>query len=100
MKIRLIDLLDGKFRFYLKDNYRKKMFDNLKQKVGKWGDIAKLLKINPRNLFGIRRGWEYRKGIKLRYRTSAKWLSLIKSKSNLNLHEFQRIYQITEQWKS
>lgn len=66
------------------------MFDNLKQKVGKWGDIAKLLKINPRNLFGIRRGWEYRKGIKLRYRTSAKWLSLIKSKSNLNLHELEK----------
>ena len=43
MKINLEDLLDGKFRFYLKDNYRKKNFHNTKTKIQRLENSSKIL---------------------------------------------------------
>jgi len=90
MKINLTDLLDGKFRFYLEDKYRKNLFTNPKQRCKDWRILAKELDINVRNLFGIRRGWEWRYGVKKPFMVSSDFLNSIKSNLNLNIKDIEK----------
>jgi len=58
--IRLSDLYDSTLRFYIEDSFRREIFKRLKMKYNDWRIVANKLKMNARNLFGIRRGWDIR----------------------------------------
>ena len=64
INVRLTELLDGNFRFYLNDSYRSKLFKKLKCKYKDWRLVAKAVDIDVRSLFGIRRSYEVPKGHK------------------------------------
>ena len=74
--IGLEDIMDGNFKFYLNDKYRKKIFSELKDRFKDWRIVAKNIGMDTRNLFGIRRGFEYYKGRKTRFITSKHLLSI------------------------
>ena len=60
MNIYLKYLINGRFRFYIIDNYRHMLFKKLKFKYGTWLSVAEHIGIGMRHLFGFRRGWELR----------------------------------------
>lgn len=90
MEVNLQNLLDGKFRFYLINEYRKQIFLKLKNIYNDWGLVAKSLGIDRRNLFGIRRGWELREEQKKLFLINANTLKNIINLLNLNLNEVSK----------
>lgn len=90
MIIKLKDLLDGKFRFYLNNNYRNKIFTEIKNIYKDWRIVAKNLKVNTRNLFGCRRGWEYINKSKTERFISSEVLKIIISILKLDTKEVSK----------
>ncbi len=89
MKISLEDLLDSNFRFHFDGCFRGKIFSILRQKCGDWGQVCKEAKIERRNLFGLRRGYEYRDGRKVIHYIGAKALHRIIELSSMPTSEFE-----------
>ncbi|MBT3582289.1 hypothetical protein HN510_00520 [Candidatus Woesearchaeota archaeon] len=88
--VKLVDLLDGTFRFYLEDLYRDKIFEKLRQKHKDWRLAAKSLDIDVRSLFGIRRSYEIPKGCKkIRY-LSSKQINSILVNLQLDTNEIEK----------
>ena len=90
MRIKINSLLNSTIRFYLKDKYRKFIFTELKERYKDWSIIADKLEIPVRNLFGVRRGWEYRSGKKKFYFINAMWLKRIIDILKLNTNEVEK----------
>lgn len=74
----LSDFYDSTFCFYLDDLFRAKIFAQLKAKYRNWRILARILKIDIRHLFGMRRGWELRNCEKKIYPINARLLLKIK----------------------
>lgn len=94
MLIGIQDLLDTTVRFYLKEEYRKSIFSQLKEKHKDWRIVAKKLNIEARNLFSIRRGWEYRSGIKKYYFINGVTIKSIISRLKLDSEEVGKNIEI------
>ena len=88
LSVNLNNLIEGKFRFYLNDSYRRKIFSDF-NKLYNFGDLAKNLDIDRRNLFGIRRGWDFRNKIKEDRPISAYFLLNMISLSGKSFSEFE-----------
>lgn len=76
--LHLSDFYDSTFCFYLDDVFRNKIFAQLKADYLDWGVVARILKIDRRNLFGFRRGWELRHGKKKKFPIPAHLLLRLK----------------------
>ena len=83
VKISINNLYESNFRFYLNDEFRKKIFCRLKEIYHDWVLVAGSLGINARYLFGIRRGWDITARKKALRFISSK--ILLKIKDNLSL---------------
>jgi hypothetical protein len=59
IEIRLNQILNGNFRYYLDNTFRNQVFSELKDIYLDWRIVAKILGTNTRHLFGLRRGYEY-----------------------------------------
>ncbi len=94
INVELSKLLDSSSRFYLEDNFRNHIFSQLKLKYQDWRIVANKLKINTRNLFGIRRGFEFNQNKKKKYFLSSKCLKKIQIVCNLNIKEIEKHIEI------
>jgi len=90
IKIILKDLLDTKAMFYLNDKFRKEMFKNLKDKYKDWRIVAKKIGINPRHLFGLRRGFEVRNNKKSKRFISSREIIKISKLFKINLKKIEK----------
>lgn len=92
MKIKIIlkDFSGSTFRFYIEDKYRNFLFGKLKTRYRDWRDVAKILNLNVRNLFGIRRGWEIRGNKKLIFPILAKNIINIAKITKINLNDIEK----------
>ncbi len=86
----LKDFSGSTFRFYIEDKYRNFLFEKLKTKYGDWRNIAKILNVNVRNLFGMRRGWEIRENKKLIFPILAKNIINIAKTIKINLKDIEK----------
>ena len=98
--INLNEILGGKFRFYLKEEYRISIFNQLKTKFKDWRVIAGILNLNPRHLFGLRRGWEYREGKKKLFYLSSEILTKILELARIEPEEAQKNIEIIKTGQS
>ncbi|MDD5651254.1 MAG: LAGLIDADG family homing endonuclease [Candidatus Nanoarchaeia archaeon] len=90
MNINLKDLIEGKFVFYLNNHYRNIIFSKTKVDYKDWRTVARKIGVNPRHLFGIRRGWELREGIKTNFMITSYTLLKLKNKLKLNFENIQK----------
>ena len=63
--VKLSDLTDSRFKFYLDDTFRSLIFLQLREKYETWNKVCRELKICLRALFGLRRGYNYENGKKV-----------------------------------
>lgn len=89
MKVGLLDVLDGSFKFYLEDNFRQDVFTGLKEKYKDWRLVAKALDIETRNLFSIRRGYEFLDGKKVERFLSSKHVINIHKTLGISMEEIE-----------
>lgn len=88
-KIKLQDLLDSNFRFYLDRAFIGKVISLLKQKYKTFSKMAEELEIDMRNLYSVRRGYEYWKDKKVIHFISSDTLKVISNTSSIPLSEFE-----------
>lgn len=87
--ITLHDLLDSNFRFYLNRTFIGKVIFLLKQKYKTFSKTSEELGLDTRNLYSIRRGYEYWKGRKIMRFISSDTLKIISNISSIPLSEFE-----------
>ncbi len=90
LKVSLKSLIGSTFRFYIKDDYRSYLFTLLKKKYKNWGFVAKILNLNVRNLFGIRRGWELRESKKALFLISSRKIDKISRLLDISLERIEK----------
>jgi len=86
--INLDQILNGSFRFYLNDNFRNQIFSQLKNTYDDWRIVAQKLNMDVRHLFGIRRGFEYVNGKRVKKFISGKYILSIQKLVKINLRKF------------
>jgi len=76
--------------FYLEENFRNKLFTKLKSKYKDWRVVAKHIGIDPRHLFGVRRGFEQPNNKKYKRFISSREIKTLSKLSKINLKEFEK----------
>lgn len=61
-----IEKLPSQFYLYLKDDYREKLFQKVRDRLGSWDSVLKTLDVCYSTLYGMRRGSDHHKTGKYR----------------------------------